>query len=46
MRCRLDVAICLVVLFVSFESCTTAPPKLYTHYNTTLNDRKQNGIVF
>jgi rhombotail lipoprotein len=36
MRCRLDVALCLVVLFVSFESCTTAPPKLYTHYNTSI----------
>ena len=36
MRCRLDLALCLVVLLVSTESCTTAPPKLYTHYKTSI----------
>lgn len=36
MRCRLDMALCLIVLFAFIGSCTTAPPKLYKHYRTSI----------
>ena len=32
----LFMALCLMVLSAFIESCTTAPPKLYTHYQTNI----------
>ena len=32
----LFMALCLMALFAFIESCTTAPPKLYTHYQTNI----------
>lgn len=36
MMYRLCRALCLSVLVLSFGSCTTPPPKLHTHYKTSL----------
>lgn len=36
MKCRLDLALCFILLIAFMGSCTTAPPKLYKHYNTSM----------
>lgn len=36
MKCRINVALCFISLFVFIESCTTTPPKLYKNYKTSI----------
>ena len=36
MRCRLPIVLFLIFLFAILGSCTTTPPKLYTHYKTSI----------
>jgi len=36
MRYRLDMALCLILIFVLMGGCTTAPPKLYKNYKTSI----------
>jgi rhombotail lipoprotein len=36
MRCRFDMALCLILLFAFMVSCSTAPPKLYKNYKTSI----------
>jgi len=36
MKYRIDMTLCLIFLFAFMGSCTTATPKLYKHYNTSM----------
>jgi len=36
MKCRLDMALCLILLLAFMVSCTTTPPKLYKNYKTSI----------
>ncbi len=36
MKCRLYMALCLILLLAFMVSCTTTPPKLYKNYKTSI----------